>query len=70
MPGAKQRSGGARKGTGPIRRRFTLSTPGAMFIRVETQARLHRKDVTEEELNATLEAIVLEYARNLKIPEP
>jgi len=64
MPGTKGHSGGARQGTGPIRRRFTLSGPAAIYLRVLTQSRLQRKDVSNEEVDATLESILLEYARN------
>jgi mRNA degradation ribonuclease J1/J2 len=69
MSGNKN-SGGARRGSGPVRRRLTLSFPAALLIREKTRANHKRRDVTEEELNATLETIVLEWAKNLVIPEP
>lgn len=69
MPGNKN-SGGARRGSGPVRQRFTLSFPAALLIREFTRAAHKRRDVTEEELNATLESIVQAWARNLVIPEP
>lgn len=62
MPGAKGRSGGARQGSGPIMRRFTLPSPAAIYLRELTRSRLGRKDVTKDEVNETLEGIVREYA--------
>ena len=69
MPGAKQRSGGARPGSGPIHRRFTISPPGALFLREETRSRLRKKDVSKEEITSVLESILMDHARNLHIPD-
>jgi hypothetical protein len=63
MPGMKGRSGGAREGSGPVRRRFTLSGPAAIYLKVLTQVRTGRKAVTVEECSETLEAILAEHAR-------
>jgi len=69
MSGTKGHSGGARQGSGPIRRRFTLSGPAAIYLRVLTQTRVGHKDVTQEELNKTLEGILEDHAKCLEMPE-
>lgn len=63
MAGKKQRSGGARTGSGPIRRRFTLSGPASISLRELTRAQLGRRDVSQAELTAQLEAALAAYAR-------
>lgn len=55
MSGTKGRSGGARMGSGPIRRRFTLSTPAAILLRTLTQSTTGNKDVSAAEMTAVLE---------------
>jgi hypothetical protein len=63
MPGVKGRSGGARQGSGPVRRRFTLSGPAAIYLKVLTQVRVGRKVVTPDECSETLEAILAALAQ-------
>jgi hypothetical protein len=70
MAGTKGHSGGAREGSGPIRRRFTLTAPAAIYVRTLTQSRLRRKDVTDDEVDETIEAIIQEHAATLVIPAP
>jgi hypothetical protein len=70
MPGTKGHSGGARQGSGPIRRRFTLTAPAAIYLRTLTQSRHKRKDVSDEEVGQTLEMILQEHAAALVIPAP
>ena len=53
MAGNKN-SGGARKGSGPVRRRFNLSFGHAVMLRELVRSELRRKDVTEEELTARI----------------
>ena len=55
-------SGGARHGAGRIRRRYTISAPAAIYMRELTRARCKRKDVTDQELEETLELIIQFYA--------
>ncbi len=52
-------SGGARKGTGPVRRRFNLSFGRAVMLRELVRSELGRKDVTEAELTATVERLIV-----------
>lgn len=58
MPGRKNRSGGARTGSGPVRRRFTLSIGAATLLRELTRSQLGRRDVSEADLTKTLEALI------------
>lgn len=58
MPGKKGKSGGARQGTGPARRRFNLSHGSAVLLRELTRSRLGKKDISETELTATIEALI------------
>lgn len=58
MPGKKEHSGGARPGSGPVRRRFTVSYGTAVLIRELTRSRLGKRDVTEDELTGTVEAVI------------
>lgn len=57
MPGNKN-SGGARQGTGPVRRRYTLTHGSAVLLRELTRSTLGKKEVSEAELTATLEAVI------------
>lgn len=57
MPG-NTNSGGARKGTGPVRRRYTLTQGSAVLLRELTRSTLGKKDVSETELIATLESLI------------
>lgn len=59
MPGRPQRSGGARSGSGPIRRRFNLSIGAATMLRELTRSRLGKRDVTEAELTELLESLIV-----------
>ena len=67
MAGNKN-SGGARRGTGPVRVRFTLDGPAAIYVRQLTRSRLNRRDVTADELNETLRQVVEYHAQHA--PEP
>ena len=57
-------SGGARQGAGRIRRRYTISAPAAIYVRELTRARRKRKDVTDQELDETIEVILQFYAEH------
>lgn len=71
MPGTKEHSGGARRGTGPVRRRYTLSIGVATMLRELTRSKLMRRDVTEEELMTEIEiAIKMAVDRRLAELEP
>lgn len=67
MPGNKN-SGGARRGTGPVRVRFTLDGPAAIYVRQLTRSRLNRNAVTADELNETLQQIVTYHAQHAPLP--
>ncbi len=67
MAGNKN-SGGARRGSGPVRVRFTLAGPAAIYVRQFTRSQLNRRDVTAEELNEALRQIVEFHAQNLSNP--
>lgn len=58
MPGTKGKSGGARQGTGPARRRFTLTQGSAVLIRELTRGQLRKKDVSEAEITAMIESLI------------
>lgn len=58
MPGTKGNSGGARQGTGPVRHRFNLSYGSAVLLRELARSRLGKKDISEAELTATIEALI------------
>lgn len=51
-------SGGARKGSGPVRRRFNLSFGAAVLLRELVRSEQGRKDVTEAELTAAIERLI------------
>ena len=68
MPG-NQNSGGARRGTGPVRVRFTLDGPAAIYVRQVTRSRLNRRDVSADELNETLRQLVAYHAEHAEMPE-
>lgn len=59
MPGTKGKSGGARQGTGPARRRYTLTHGSAVLLRELTRSALGKKDVSEAELTAALETLIV-----------
>lgn len=58
MAGQKGKSGGARAGTGPIRRRFVLDAEAAQVLRLIAFRELGRKDVSEADLVAILNRLV------------
>lgn len=58
MAGNKN-SGGARKGSGPVRRHFTLRFGAALLLRELVRSELRRRDVTEEELIARIESLIV-----------
>jgi hypothetical protein len=59
MAGTKGKSGGARRGSGPARRRFTLTQGTAVMLRELTRSRLRKKDVSEAEITAVLESLII-----------
>lgn len=58
MTGKPRRSGGARLGTGPIRRRFILSRESAARLRVITRLWKEHRYVTEADLTSMIEMLV------------
>lgn len=68
MPSSDRRHGGARPGSGPVRRRLTLSYGAAVLLRELTRSRLGRRDVSETDLVATLESIIA-AAANARLAE-
>ena len=56
-------NGGVRPGAGRLPTTFTLSRPGVIYLRELTRARLGRRDVTRDEMSATLERAFMDYAR-------
>jgi hypothetical protein len=71
MPGQPGRSGGKRAGAGrpPLRTRYTITRPAAIFLRELARNRLGR-EVSYEDMGAVLSAVIEEYARSLVIPDP
>lgn len=59
MAGTKGKSGGARSGTGPVRRRYVISHGAAVLLRELTRSKLGRKSVSEAELTAEIEAAIV-----------
>lgn len=65
-----ENSGGARDGAGrKDAPRPKVTKPAAIYIRELTRNRLKRKDVTKEEIDATLEMIIQEYAKQHEVEE-
>lgn len=52
-----------RPGNGRLRQMFKLSPPAAIYIRELTRSRLQRREITAEDLNETVEQIVMAYAQ-------
>lgn len=54
----------------PVLVRYTISRPAAIWLRVCTQSRLGRTEVTREEITETLEQVLLDAARRQEVPTP
>jgi hypothetical protein len=65
-----QNSGGARPGAGRIRTRYTLNGPAAIYVREVARSRFKRKDVTDQEMDETLDMMVAFYAEHHPVEEP
>lgn len=63
VPGRGKRKATPRPGNGRLRQMFKLSPPAAIYIRELTRSRLQQREITADDLNETVEQIVMAYAR-------